>query len=68
MPETGTDYVYRYDRGTLIIDLINPRSNQRLFRGTAQAEVDLSQAPDDRDNRKLKQAIENIFSHLPKSH
>lgn len=57
----GTGYV---DRGTLIVDLLDPASGDQLWRGTAEANISTSDSPELRDQR-LREALRRMLADLP---
>ena len=60
-PET---FVYEYEEGSLIIDIVKPESNELIWRGSAQAEVDESASREKREKR-INKAVERIFAQFP---
>ena len=65
MDNIGTEtYIYHFDEGTLILDIANPETRQLIWRGSAQAEVNLSDRQDRRDQR-LKEAVRQILERFP---
>jgi hypothetical protein len=55
----GTD-TYVYDIGTLIIDFVNPRTRELMWRGTATAEIDPSAPQIDLVNKAVAKVLENF--------
>lgn len=60
-PET---FVYEYEEGSLILDIVDPESNELIWRGSAQAEVDRSASPEKRE-KKINEAVERILAQFP---
>ncbi|MDX1486904.1 MAG: DUF4136 domain-containing protein [Acidiferrobacterales bacterium] len=57
MPES---YVYEYEQGSLIIDIVNPKTRELMWRGSAQAEVNQK-----RGAEQLAEAVERILERFP---
>jgi Domain of unknown function (DUF4136) len=57
MPES---YTYEYEQGSLIIDVVNPKTHDLMWRGSAQAEVNRKKG-----NEQLSQAIGRILERFP---
>jgi hypothetical protein len=60
------DYVREYEEGTLILDIVDKASNELVWRGSAQAEVDMNASPDERQQR-ITDAVQQIFAEFPPS-
>ena len=60
-PET---YVYEYDEGTLILDIVNPQNKQLMWRGSATDEVNFKSNPE-KDQSKINQAVQELLAHFP---
>lgn len=56
--------VYHYEEGSLILDLVDTKSKQLIWRGSAQAEVSKSRTAKQRDEL-IKKAVDKLFSQLP---
>ncbi len=52
-PET---YVYEYEEGTLILDIVNPENKELIWRGSAQDEVHFKSTPE-KDQTQLNEAV-----------
>jgi hypothetical protein len=48
----------------LIVDIVDMRSRQLVWRGTAEARVDESADPERRDAR-VREAVEKLFAEFP---
>lgn len=59
-------YATEYHEGSLIIDVVDAKSNELVWRGVAQAEVYPQSDPDYR-NRQIESAVEKILSRFPPS-
>ena len=61
---TGTmmpqSYTYEYEQGSLIIDVVNPKTHELMWRGSAQAEVNRKKG-----NEQLTEAIKRILERFP---
>jgi hypothetical protein len=55
---------YEYEQGTLILDIVDPQTQQLIWRGSAQAELDRTASPEKREKR-LKDAIRRILERFP---
>ncbi len=60
-PET---YVYTYDQGTLILDVVAPDTRKLIWRGSATDEVSLS-ASGEAKEKKITQAVAKILENFP---
>lgn len=60
-PET---YVYEYEEGTLILDIVNPESKELMWRGSAQDEVRFKSSPE-KDQTQLDQAVTEMLENFP---
>lgn len=57
MPES---YVYEYEQGSLIIDIVNPKTRELMWRGSAQAEVNQKKSAE-----QLTEAVQRILERFP---
>jgi hypothetical protein len=60
----GTAAVNFVNRGQLVVDLLDPERGDRLWRGTAQADVDTQDTPEARDKR-IQEAVQRMIADLP---
>lgn len=60
-PETIVD---SYDLGTLLIDMINPATNNVIWRGSGQSRVQEVKTPEEREAR-VQDAVERILKQFP---
>jgi hypothetical protein len=58
------DYVREYEEGTLIMDIVDKTSNELVWRGSAQAEVNMDVTPAERQER-ITNAVQLIFEEFP---
>ena len=57
-------YVYEYDEGTLILDVLEPKSRQLIWRGSGTEEVWFSATPEQRQTA-LNEMARAILVNLP---
>ncbi len=60
----GNNYVRYYEKGSLIIDIVDASRREIVYRGTAEAEVDRTMSQETRD-AQLKAAIEKMLRKFP---
>jgi len=60
-PET---YVYEYEEGTLILDIVDPKNKALMWRGSATDEVSFKSTPS-KDQAKLNEAVKELLEHFP---
>jgi hypothetical protein len=60
-PET---YVYEYEEGTLILDVVDPKTKELMWRGSAQDEVNFKSTPE-KDQTQLNEAVQGMLEHFP---
>jgi hypothetical protein len=60
-PET---YVYEYEEGTLILDIVNPKNKELMWRGSAQDEVHFKSTPE-KDQTQLNEAVQKMLEKFP---
>lgn len=53
-----------YKKGTLLIDIVDASTNERIWQGTAESRLDIAKTNDDREKR-VKLAVSKILSQLP---
>jgi len=56
--------VYHYEEGSLILDIVDTKSKQLIWRGSAQAEISKSRTAKQRDEL-VQKAVDKLFSQLP---
>ncbi len=61
---TSQTYATEYKEGTLILDIVDAKTNELVWRGIASAEV-YPQADADYKNRQIEKAIQNLLSQFP---
>ncbi len=59
-------YVYEYEQGSLIIDIVRAGAQQPLWRGSAAAEVKPDR-PRERRNARIEEAVRRILARFPPS-
>ena len=57
-------YVYQYDEGTLLIDVLNPATMKLLWRGYARAVVD-PRASRAKRTERINDTVERMFKEFP---
>lgn len=62
-PET---YVYEYEEGTLILDIVKPGNRELMWRGSARDEVNFKSTPE-KDQTQLNEAVNEMLEHFPPS-
>ena len=60
-PET---YVYEYEEGTLILDIVDPKNKELMWRGSATDEVSFKSTPE-KDQTQLNKAVQELLEHFP---
>ena len=58
-------YVNEWDEGTLLVDIIDATSNELVWRGSAQAEVNRSSRGRDEDQGRLNEIVAKILEQFP---
>ncbi|WP_242926054.1 DUF4136 domain-containing protein [Pontibacter vulgaris] len=53
--------ITQYPTGTLIIDLVNPKTNELVWRGVAEGEIEADQT----DERDIRGSVSKILSQYP---
>jgi hypothetical protein len=56
--------VYQYTQGTLILDIVDPKTKQLIWRGVAQDAVDRG-ASTEKKEKKLNEAVSKILEKFP---
>jgi len=59
----GND-VSSYDKGTIIVDLVTPKTKRLVWRGTASDVVDPDLTPNERETR-IQEAVKEILDQFP---
>ncbi len=62
--QMGTRQTYEYEEGTLILDIIDPKTQKLLWRGSAKGEVDFSASREAKQER-VNEAVERILEQFP---
>jgi len=63
-PGRSQAYVFEFDMGTLILDIVKPEQRQLIWRGSATDEVNFSASKEAKDE-KVQQAVEKVFADFP---
>jgi hypothetical protein len=56
--------VYTYNEGTLVLDFVDPKAKDLIWRGTAAGSVDPSRSPEERTAR-IQEAVAKILGRYP---
>ena len=62
----SSTYVYTYDEGTLILDIVKPEERQLMWRGSARDEVRFSSNPG-KESAQLNEAVSRMLEQFPPS-
>lgn len=57
-------YVHEFEVGTLMLDVLDPRSRELIWRGTAQAEIIPDATPEEREAR-VREGVRRILERFP---
>lgn len=63
---TSHTTAYNWTQGTLVLDIVDGKSNQMVYRSTATAEVDQDLAPAERQTRLNQGALQMLAKFPPK--
>lgn len=63
---TSSTYVYEYEEGTLILDIVKPEGRQLIWRGAARDEVRFSNTPA-KESGQLNEAVARMLKRFPPS-
>ncbi|RJP58986.1 MAG: DUF4136 domain-containing protein [Candidatus Auribacter fodinae] len=63
-PQMEETYTYTYDEGTLILDFIDAKTKQPIWRGSAKADVRFNNSPEQKRN-KVNQAVTEMLKTFP---
>lgn len=63
---TSRTTAYNWTQGTLVLDIVDGKSNEMVYRSTAQAEVDQDLSPAERQSRLNAGAIKMLEKFPPK--
>lgn len=56
--------VYQYEEGTLILDFVDTRTKELIWRGVATGEIDRYASPEKRE-KKINRVVEKILKKFP---
>ena len=59
----GREYVDTFDEGTLIIDVVDPKTNRLIWRGTARDEVNFKKSPE-HNKHKIAEAVDKMLNRF----
>ena len=57
-------YVYEYEEGTLILDIVHPGNKALMWRGSAEDEVHFKSTPE-KAQTQLDEAVSKMLEHFP---
>ncbi|MEM8883178.1 MAG: DUF4136 domain-containing protein [Planctomycetota bacterium] len=60
----GTVDVYQYEEGSLIVDVINPKTSDAIWRGVARSALPRNPTPEQTD-KLINEAVEKILQNFP---
>ena len=63
---TSRTTAYNWQQGTLVLDIVDGKSNEMVYRSTAQAEVDQDLSPTERQTRLNAGALKMLEKFPPK--
>lgn len=62
----SSTYVYEYEEGTLILDIVEPEGRQLIWRGAARDEVRFSNTPA-KEGAQINEAVKRLLKRFPPS-
>lgn len=62
----SSTYVYEYEEGTLIVDIVKPEGRQLIWRGAARDEVRFSNTPEN-EGAQINEAVKRMMERFPPS-
>ncbi len=62
---TSTTYVTEWKQGTLIVDIVDPKGNKLVWRGSAQGEVDEHRNDPQKMQKNLNEAVTKMMANFP---
>ncbi len=57
-------FVTQYDEGTLLLDVVDPKTNSLIWRGTAKKAIDEKSTPEKRE-ANIRKAVQKILAGFP---
>ncbi len=63
-PGFSDTYTYYYEEGTLILDIVNAKNHQLIWRGSAKGTVDEKATPEKRQ-KNIDEAVKDILAKFP---
>ena len=57
-------YTYEYKQGTLVIDIVDPKTKKLMWRGTGTDEIMDSDTPEEKQ-QQIKKAVDKILEQFP---
>ncbi len=63
-PYGGTSTIVQYEEGTLLLDFIDSKSKQLIWRGSAKSDLDSVPTPEKRE-KMITEAVQKILENFP---
>ena len=63
-PPGARTYVYEYDEGTLLLDVVNPDTHKLMWRGSAIDRVNFKASPEAKE-KKINEAVSKMLKGFP---
>ncbi len=60
----GTPTIRQYEEGTLLLDFVDAKSSQLIWRGSAKSDLDSATTPEKRE-KIINEAVEKILENFP---
>ena len=60
----GTPTIRQYEEGTLLLDFVDAKSNQLIWRGSAKSDLDVVSTPERRE-KMINEAVRKILENFP---
>lgn len=57
--------VYQYDEGTIVVDFVDAKTNDLIYRGTVKAEVNRGNMNTAKRQKRITEAVEKILKNFP---
>jgi hypothetical protein len=63
-PRYADSYAYYYDKGALILDIVNPKTDKLIWRGTAKKSINGKDSPEQKQ-KTIEEAVKKILAKFP---
>lgn len=57
--------VYQYDEGTMVVDFVDAKTKDLIYRGTVKAEVNRGSMDAEKRQKRITEAVEKILKNFP---